>query len=589
MKPFRLIIIFVIILSPVLVNAQFSFERAWGTYFGDESIRFKASKIDREGNLYIVGRVWDFGQPLFEFTTPNAHQPVYGGGESDGFIAKLNPEGYLIWATYFGGSDYDRIEDIQFSDDNTIYVVGNTFSSQNIATPNAYQPNLDGDSDAFIAKFQANGTLVWSTYFGGNGSEGGMPDPNENNIRSGIALDGSGNVYIFNTTQSSGLGTIGTFQAEKEDADYIISKFNQNGNRMWSTYYGINNAQVAAIAISDSGLILGGRSFDCPPNTYNTYFATPNSHQPIPGNCADSFITKFSFEGGRIWSTYYGGTGSELFFSDNIKTVGEDIYFGSTTTSNNNISTTGSYQETKDNNYSNFLVKFNGAGQRIWGTYCGDHLYSQNNSWKSNINIDPTGNVYIAGRTGLPQNISTPDAYQDTITGNDDAFLVKFSPQGERLWGTYYGGIYDEYWSVGLFYDEVFYIVGRTRSIENITTPNTYQPEYITNNLIISDEPANIFIVKFEPNPLSLTTFDKNSFTLYPNPNKGIFTVSMNGGPLPEDFEIHIFNALGQTLYVQPITSNEETLYLDHLASGLYFAEFFSDGSVLKTIKMIVE
>ena len=58
---------------------------------------------------------------------------------------------------------------------------------------------------------------------------------------------------------------------------------------------------------------------------------------------------------------------------------------------------------------------------------------------------DPDGNVYLTGQTMSANNIATAGAFQNTLEGGEDAFLVKFDNTGLRLWGTYYGGTNQEW------------------------------------------------------------------------------------------------------------------------------------------------
>lgn len=92
------------------------------------------------------------------------------------------------------------------------------------------------------------------------------------------------------------------------------------------------------------------------------------------------------------------------------------------------------------------LIKFNSFGQRLWGTYYG----GEGPDTISSITIGADGNIYILGTSGSSSvnastyNITTPGCYQPQPAGAQDAFIVKFTPGGERIWGTYYGGAANE-------------------------------------------------------------------------------------------------------------------------------------------------
>jgi hypothetical protein len=103
--------------------------------------------IDGEGNAYIAAITTSTDFPMAD-----AVQGSYGGGASDGCIAKLSSDGAkLLFSTYIGGSGMDQIWDIKV-DGGGVYVFGQTNSS-NFPTANAAQGAFGGgNSDAFVAK-----------------------------------------------------------------------------------------------------------------------------------------------------------------------------------------------------------------------------------------------------------------------------------------------------------------------------------------------------------------------------------------------------------------------------------------------------
>jgi hypothetical protein len=87
-----------------------------------------------------------------DFPTVNAWQPVFGGGEGDAFVAQLTADGAALnFATYLGGSEWDRGKDIAVDGAGQAYVTGDTTSS-NFPTMNPVQPASGGGWDAFVAK-----------------------------------------------------------------------------------------------------------------------------------------------------------------------------------------------------------------------------------------------------------------------------------------------------------------------------------------------------------------------------------------------------------------------------------------------------
>ena len=107
---------------------------------------------------------------------------------------QLTPAGNaLVYSTYLGGSGVDGGTGIAVDGAGSAYVTGYTRSS-NFPTQSPYQGNLRGFQNAFVAKVAPTGTaLNYSTYLGGSGYDGAT----------GIAVDGTGSAYVTGSTTSS--------------------------------------------------------------------------------------------------------------------------------------------------------------------------------------------------------------------------------------------------------------------------------------------------------------------------------------------------------------------------------------------------
>ncbi|HET8839260.1 MAG TPA: T9SS type A sorting domain-containing protein [Flavobacteriaceae bacterium] len=460
-------------------TSDIKYTREWGRYFRIP----EGTAVDNEGNFWVILSADQ--SYTYTFLTPDAHQSVYGGGESDVFIAKFSPSGELLYGSFFGGEGDESIVSIS-AKNGKVYIAGVTSSSQQIATTGSYQENLLQNIDpngnpynpqaGFLACFNTNGQLQWSTYFQGN--------------RTAILWEVAGDdnaVYVWGMTRSDDLATVGAFrenipppflngQGLYEAAFYpILAKFNNMGQLMWCTYYGpdINQSTNYSI-LADGGMALdplgniyvGGRS-----NDTEGYYGTPGAHQTTyAGGNTDAFLSKFSSSGQRLWSTYYGGSGieSHLFVH-----IGRDFnfYLSGRTTSPNNIATVGAYQVNLVSENNSFVAKFNPQGQRLWGTYFDIGGLSFSNPCFADVN----GYVFLSGHVQNDSGIATPDSWQENYGGDGDSFVAKFDPMGSNLlWGSYYGGSNIDYcWGEGLVptLDNGFYISGISSSSTNIASP----------------------------------------------------------------------------------------------------------------------
>jgi hypothetical protein len=142
----------------------------------------------------------------------------------------------------------------------------------------------------------------------------------------------------------------------------------------------------------------------------------------------------------RSWGTYYGDSAEDYGYGCNVDGSGNIYNCGSTEGATGTvIATSGAYQTSFGGIQDAYLVKFNSAGVRQWATFYGDSDFDLGIGCTN----DASGNVYMCGLTGEVLSstiIATTGAHQTAHGGVLDAFLVKFSSSGSRLWSTYYGG-----------------------------------------------------------------------------------------------------------------------------------------------------
>ncbi len=195
------------------------------------------------------------------------------------------------------------------------------------------------------------------------------------------------------------------------------------------------------------------------------------------GNEAGAYI----IDPAIAWSTYFGATDVEAAFSV-VADTGGNTYVAGVTTSSSGLVTTGAFQTTYNGNRDAFLAKFDNDGVPQWCTYYG----GTGNDNFFYVTADTSGGVYVSGITTTSSGMSTTGSHQSTFGGgSSDAYLVKFSSNGTRLWATYFGGggnesttsSYDDY-MVSVTWDKPtnsVYLCGMTNSTSNISTTGAYQ------------------------------------------------------------------------------------------------------------------
>ncbi|MFH1004504.1 MAG: SBBP repeat-containing protein, partial [Bacteroidota bacterium] len=242
--------------------------------------------------------------------------------------------------------------------------------------------------------------------------------------------------------------------------DAFLVKFDANGNRLWATYYGGTAQDYGNSVTTDASgnVYMAG-------HTFSTSGIASGGFQNTFGGNRDAFLVKFDANGNRLWATYYGGTAQDHDNSVTTDASG-NVYMAGITQSTSGIASEG-FQNIFGGYSDTFLVKFDANGNRLWATYYG----GTNGDYGTSVTTDASGNVYMAGYTSSASGIAS-GGFQNTYGGgNDDAFLVKFDANGNRLWATYYGGTSEDYVnSVTTDASGNVYMAGTTTSTSGIAS-----------------------------------------------------------------------------------------------------------------------
>ena len=245
----------------------------------------------------------------------------------------------------------------------------------------------------------------------------------------------------------------------------------------WATYYGGSGTDVfAAVQYYKQEFILAGIT------SSKTNIATPGANQTVHGGgVSDCFLAKFDQQGLRLWASYFGGDDldgtypgypSEPFLDISLDLDG-NIFMCGPTASQFGIATQGTHSPLYNGGKCDgFVVKFNNIGNKLWGTYLGgledDDLYG--------IDLDQDNNIVVCGETNSPDGIATSGTHQTIFSGDFDSYIIKLDSSGNRIWGTYFGGInYEVGNNIKVDLDNNIYLVGNTNSSTKISTPNSFQ------------------------------------------------------------------------------------------------------------------
>lgn len=223
----------------------------YSTFYGGTGGEGGASiAVDPGGSVvHIAGTTSSLNLPG---VTSNSIQPTYGGGVTDGFVARLNIlSGQTEYATYLGGSDRDELRKVRVNSAGEAHVAGRSFStnfpgtvSSSVSAIASFQSTYGGAIDAVVAKLNSAGTqLIYSSYLGGASDDSAL----------GLALDSGGNAVVSGVTGSSTFPLAGTpFQSTRVAHDYFVTKLNSSGTALiLSTFFGGVGDDFGAVVALD--------------------------------------------------------------------------------------------------------------------------------------------------------------------------------------------------------------------------------------------------------------------------------------------------------------------------------------------------
>jgi len=317
----------------------------------------------------------------------------------------------LSYATYLGGAGEDRAYGIAVDGSGNVYLAGETYSA-NFPVRYAWQPFSKGYTDVFVSKLDPTGSnLLWSTYIGGADRDSGRA----------IALDPAGNVYVTGLTRSANFPvTTGAYRTLPAGGDDVfVTKLNSTGAYVsFSTYLGGSGSEQAnGIAIDSAGSIyLAG-------STASTNFPLVNAAQAVYGGGTDAFIAKLNAPGSAlVYSTYLGGSGNDGAAGLAVDAAGSAHVAGQTQSSN--FPARNALQGARAGGGDAFAAKLTPAGTGfVFSTYYG----GSGADYATDIALDSSGSVYLAGATYSIDFPVTSGAFQPVNGGGYDGFVSKLS------------------------------------------------------------------------------------------------------------------------------------------------------------------
>jgi hypothetical protein len=257
------------------------------TAFGGSGQFMPASIVlDPQNNIYVCGSL--FGQGTFGSTSLNS------GQNYEMVLVKADASGNILWAKDFDGSDFSFASGMAVDANGAIYITGNFSGTKQFGNISL---TSSGNSDVFVAKFDANGDAQWAVS-GGSGSS-------DNARAIAISKDGLYVAGIF-----SGFAKFGNLHLNGSGSSSFVWKLDLSGNTL--SAFAAAQCSVMALCSDTDGNILAGGNF-----TGDGSFGGISMH--TTNTDGDAFVAKLNSTGNAQW-IFTGSATNGYSYVDGIST-----------------------------------------------------------------------------------------------------------------------------------------------------------------------------------------------------------------------------------------------------------------------------
>lgn len=447
-------VLFCILISCVVFGGFAQVNYQWVKSVGDQALGESGYSVaaDKHGYIYVTGKV---GGGTVNFNSFGTLPVDLTSSGTNCYIAKYDSTGHCVWAKPLdpGAGSVCIGKLITLDAAGNIYIAGSFLGSVDFAPGSAstsYNSTNDNGGnptlDAFVAKYNSTGSLVWARGFGGKSED----------FITSIAVDPSDSILCVSGTFISDkavfYNTIDTlFNSGGIDA-FVAAFATSTGTHAWTNQIGgLGDDIVSDIDADTTYLVVTGAFQD------SVHFFNNNSNQDTlyasgdPGS-TNAFYGKYILTYGDYgWMNNIGGGsvtgnifGTSIAFKDN------NIYLTGVFDGDANFETVGSPN----------LVTLNAAGDR--DVYIAKYDIGENLAWARSIGsvtgdgvvssaslvVDNAQNIYMAGYFSGAMNFApsgSTSTVPDTSNGGWDIYFSKFDgADGEIMWERKVGGIMED-------------------------------------------------------------------------------------------------------------------------------------------------
>lgn len=467
-------------------------------------------------------------------------------GNQDAYLAKLNAQGQVLWGYAFGGNGADEALGVASDAQGNCYVTG-LLGSTNVSISDQ-TISSSGGYDVFVLKFDPNGVLLWSRIYGGN----------SNDIGRAIAVNNDGNISVSGSFQ--GIMNVGsTPLVSTALIDAFAFQLDPDGNALWATAInGPNLVEARGLAVDHnghtyiSGDFLGGS-------------VSAGEFSQLGQGSYDIFIVKINDEGTVLQLQVFGNTGADSAVALATDALGNlfmagyfegSVAFGEMAT------------VTSNGNRDMVIVKFNHNGIALWAQNVG----VSGNDIAYALDTDAQENCYFTGLFS-----GTVQAGDFELSGGG-TMVAKLNPNGEYLWALRFADPNVDNGGRGIVANDSggLAIIG-----------NFIQPFTIGGIEVESENARDAYVVRFNGVTVVGVSSQASPSTLkaFPNPCSTYVNLSLPDGVTV----VQLFDPAGRMVVNTTLTAPVHRLEVPHLPTGNYIVRAVNGGIAYTTKLNVVQ
>jgi hypothetical protein len=519
-----------------------------------------AITTDNKGNVFETGEF--LGSIAF------SHDTINGTSIPTAFLVKYDSNGNFLWAwnsKNANGSSVSNALSVATDNLGNSYITGYFIDTVTFGTVKLGTKGMD----IFLVKIAPNGNVLWVK----SSKESGR----NNNEGFSVAIDKDENVYV--SGRFSDTISMGSYTAISKSTNVFLVKYDSNGNELWLKSGLLASFRSSGIAYSvttdgDKNVYMTGAFVD----TISFGSIKLNAHS-VDGSV---FLVRYDSNGNVKWAK--SGITANLMlniYTNLSSSVVTDkagcIYI---TGQFLDSITFGSYILYTNTQRDIFFTKYDSSGNVIWAQ-CGKSLSILGGEGYS-LSADKWNNIYLTG--GFSDSISIGSL---KLVSNSfmSSCIYKFDTSGKALCGTIIDNLNDDANAVATSPGSSNIYFGG--DIENGTC-------IFGSDTLKGGTNEYLFIAKWQPCNNTITSVnsltEKSTIAIFPNPNRGVFTIqsSVGAGPLA----VEVYNVLGKKVLTEALLSPQgnNVINLSDDPSGIYLYRVLNeDGGLLGSGKVIID